>query len=252
METLRRILAEEQAMGDYREGFWTNAARMGGIIERPREAPEWSATARERFKAEFEALYSGASKSGATAILEEGMQWKQISFSAQESEYLGARKLTREECARAYHIPLPMVGILDNATFSKISEQHKNIYQDCMGPWLKMIEEEIELQLLPWLTADKDVYCEFNIARKLSGSFEEQTRRCKHERSPVDDGQRGRARFHLPSLPATPTIVVRRSRVDRRGRPALATPTRPNPKRAAPRRGGGRSTRLCQRCAKST
>lgn len=201
MESLRRILAEEQAMGDYRENFWTNAARMGGIIERPREAPEWSAAARERFKAEFEALYSGASKSGATAILEEGMQWKQIAFSAQESEYLGARKLTREECARAYHIPLPMVGILDNATFSNIREQHKNLYQDCLGPWLKMIEEEIELQLLPWLTADKDVYCEFNIAEKLAGSFEEQTQAMQAAIGrPWMTANEGRARFNLPSL----------------------------------------------------
>ncbi len=117
LETLRRVLAEEFSSGDYREYFWRNAARMNGIIERPKDAPEWSTTARERFKAEFEALYSGGINSGKTAILEEGMSWKQASFSAQESEYLAGRKLTREECARAYHIPLPMVGILDHATF---------------------------------------------------------------------------------------------------------------------------------------
>lgn len=117
LETLRRVLAEEQAMGEYRAGFWKNAARMNGIIERPAEAPEWSQVARERFKDEFEALYAGEANSGRTAILEEGMTWRQISFSAQESEYLAGRKLSREECARAYHIPLPMVGILDHATY---------------------------------------------------------------------------------------------------------------------------------------
>jgi len=117
LETLRRVLAEEHAAADYREHFWQNAARMGGIIERPKEAPDWSDAARERFKAEFKALYTGSENSGETAVLEEGMQWKQVTFNAQESEYLAGRKLTREECARAYHIPLPMVGILDHATF---------------------------------------------------------------------------------------------------------------------------------------
>lgn len=117
LETLRRVLAEEAAMGDYREHYWGNSARMHGIIERPTDAPEWSQTARERFMAEFASLYSGTEQSGKTAILEEGMQWKEATFSAQESEYLAGRKLTREECARAYHIPLPMVGILDHATF---------------------------------------------------------------------------------------------------------------------------------------
>ena len=74
------------------------------------------------------------------------MQWEATSFNARESEYLGGRKLTREECARAYHIPLPMVGILDHATFSNIKEQHKNLYQDALGPWLAMIEDDIDLQ----------------------------------------------------------------------------------------------------------
>jgi len=117
LETLRRILAEEHASGDYREHFWQNAARMNGVIERPEKAADWSDTARARFKSEFEALYSGSANSGKTAILEEGMTWKQISFNPQEAEYLSGRKLTREECARAYHIPLPLVGILDHASF---------------------------------------------------------------------------------------------------------------------------------------
>ena len=115
LETLRRILAEEQAMGDYREYFWQNAARISGIIERPLEAPDWSKSAQERFMAGWAEFYSGAVNSGKTPILQDGMTFKEASFNAQQSEYLGSRKLTREECARAYHIPLPMVGILDHA-----------------------------------------------------------------------------------------------------------------------------------------
>jgi len=201
LETLRRVLAEEFASGDYREYFWRNAARMNGVIERPADAPEWSTPARERFKGEFEALYAGGSNSGKTAILEEGMTWKQTSFNAQESEYLAGRKLTREECARAYHIPLPMVGILDHATFSNIKEQHKNLYQDCLGPWLAMIEDELALQLLPDLDDSGDVYCEFNIAEKLQGSFEEQTESLRAAVGrPWMTADEARARHNMPSL----------------------------------------------------
>jgi HK97 family phage portal protein len=175
-ETLRRILAEEHAAGDYREGFWQNSARITGIIERPAEAPEWHETARERFVAEFEELYSGGDNSGKTAVLEEGMKWKPNAFNPQESEYLGGRKLTREECARAYHIPPPLVGILDHATFSNIREQHKHLYQDTLGPWLSMIEQDIELQLLEEFEDSEGVYIEFNIAEKLKGDFEDQAK----------------------------------------------------------------------------
>ncbi len=215
LETLRRVLAEEFAMGDYREHFWQNAARMGGIIERSLDAPEWSRDARERFMAEWAEAYSGGAKSGKTAILEDGMKWTATSFNAQQSEYLGGRKLTREECGRAYHIPLPLIGILDHATFSNIREQHRNLYQDCLGPWLKMLAEDIELQFLTEFQDREGVYCEFNIAEKLAGSFEEQTAALQSATGrPWMAGDEARARMNLPAMggdmarPVTPLNVL--------------------------------------------
>jgi HK97 family phage portal protein len=209
LETLRRILAEEHAAGDYREYFWKNAARMAGIIERPASAPEWSRPARKRFRTEFEALYSGTESSGRTAILEDGMTWKNASFNAQESEYLGARKLGREECARAYHIPLPMVGILDHATFSNIREQHKQLYQDALGPWLRMIEEDIALQLLPDFEDTDGVYVEFNIDEKMRGDFDEQTQAYQSAvGAPWMTRNEARARQNLPSVPGGDALVT--------------------------------------------
>lgn len=209
LETLRRILAEEHAAGDHREHMWRNAARMEGLISRPANAPEWSPAARERFKAEFEALYSGTENSGKTAILEEGMTWESVQFNAQESEYLGGRKLTREECARAYHIPLPMVGILDNATFSNIEEQHKNLYQDSLGPWLIMIQEDLDLQVLPEFDDRDGVYTEFNIHEKLRGSFEEQVKALQSSvGAPYMTRNEARARMNLPSVEGGDVLIT--------------------------------------------
>lgn len=201
LETLRRVLAEEYEAGEYRAGLWKNAARMSGIIKRPAAAPEWTDPARERFTSEFAALYSGASNSGKTAVLEEGMEFVPNSFSARDSEYLAGRKLTREEVARSYHVPLPMVGILDHATFSNIKEQHKNLYQDCLGPILVEFEEELELQLVPEFPDVDGVYLEFNIAEKLKGSFEEQAQALSSAVGrPWLTADEARARQNLPSM----------------------------------------------------
>ena len=102
------------------------------------------------------------------------MTFTPVSQTAKDLQYIEGRKLTREEVAAAYHVPPPMVGILDHATFSNITEQHKMLYQDCLAPMLCMIEEEIELQLLPDFEPAPDrFYLEFNLRDKLTGSFEE-------------------------------------------------------------------------------
>jgi HK97 family phage portal protein len=202
LETLRRLLAEERASVEYRGAFWRNAARLAGVILRPQTAPSWTPEKREQFKDDWAAFYSGAANAGKSPVLEDGMSYQPMTATARDSQLVESRKLTREEVAAAYHVPLPMVGILDHATFSNIREQHKQLYQDCLGPWLVMLEEDIELQLLPEFTDSEDVYTEFNISEKLKGSFEEQTASLRvGTGAPFLTRNEARARLNLPRIP---------------------------------------------------
>lgn len=177
IESIRRILIEDQAASEWREQLWRNGSRHAGIIERPDTAPKWSPTARRRWREEFNADFSNLGpQAGGVPVLEEGMHWVDASFSSKDSEYLDARRLSREETAAQYHVSPLFVGILDHANFSNVSEQHKHLYQDTLGPWLDMVEEDFELQLLPEfpdLNPD-ETELRFNLDEKLKGSFEEQ------------------------------------------------------------------------------
>ena len=177
IESLRRVLAEDFESGRNREQMWANSARMSGYLKRSASSAAWDDEARARFRDSWRSQYTGSGpQAGGTPILEDGMDFVAVSLKPNEAQYLETRKLTREEVAAAYFIPPPMVGILDHATFGNIEEQHKMLYQDTLGPWLKMLEEDIELQLLPDLDMSPTVYVEFNIGEKLKGSFEEQAK----------------------------------------------------------------------------
>ncbi|WP_039807854.1 phage portal protein, partial [Nocardia otitidiscaviarum] len=130
IESLRQILAEEFAGTRMREQVLRNGARIAGYIQRPADR-KWSAEARERFRKEWQSQYTGdGPQAGGTPILEDGMTFEAAAMTASDLQYLEVRKLSREEVAAAYFIPPPMVGILDHATFSNITEQHKMLYQD--------------------------------------------------------------------------------------------------------------------------
>ncbi|WGH20039.1 portal protein [Gordonia phage Tarzan] len=177
IESLRQDLAEDYHASVGREQIWRNGTRMNGYITRPKDAPKWTDPARQQFAAGWQSQYTGVNgaKAGGTPVLEEGMQFVPASMSAKDLQYIETRKLTREEVAAAYHVPPPMVGILDHATFSNIQEQHRMLYQDTLGPWLRMIVEEIELQLVPDVDPTARIYVEFNLREKLTGSFEQRT-----------------------------------------------------------------------------
>lgn len=202
IETLRAILAEEYQAAQYREQMWRNGARASGYLTRPVEAPEWSREARERFTMGWRNQYSGdGALVGGTPILEDGMDFVSASVTPEQAQYLEARKLTREEVAAAYFVPPPMVGILDNATYSNITEQHRMLYQDTLGPWLQQLQQEIDLQLLSDFDDVDQVYTEFNLSEKLRGSFEQQATQLQTAvGAPYMTRNEARATLNMPQL----------------------------------------------------
>lgn len=179
IETLRQILAEELAATSYREQLWRNGARVAGYLKRPKDAPKWSGEARSRFRNDWQAQYTGdGPASGGTPVLEDGMEFVGSAVSPKDAQYVEARKLTREEVAVAYHVSPVMIGLMDGATFSNVTELHKMLYQDTLAPYLSQIAQDLENQLLEDVdgsAADGSVYIEFNMSEKLRGSFAEQT-----------------------------------------------------------------------------
>lgn len=181
IETLRRTIAEDEAAGAQREQFWRSGARVSGVIERPKDAPDWTDPARERFKSDWDGLYSGdGPNAGGTPILEDGMVFKEAGSQtdARGAQYVEARKLSREEAAAAYHVDPIWVGIAGaGLSFSSVVERHKALYQDTLGPWVVMLEQDLTSQALPVFETDparlERLYTKLNIAEKLRGSVED-------------------------------------------------------------------------------
>lgn len=202
IEGLRTILAEDIEGARYREQMWKSGSRMSGYIQRPVEAPRWSAPARKRFRDDWDSQYFGwDSANSRTPILEDGMTWASAGVTPEQAQYVESRKLTREEVASAYFVPPSMVGASD-APFASLREQHQMLYQDALGPWLESISQEIELQLLPdFEPYPTTVYVEFNINDKMKGSFEDQASSMSTlVGRPVMTANEGRARLNLSKL----------------------------------------------------
>ena len=206
MTTLERIVREDQAAAQHREFYWRNASRHEGVIERPATAAKWTPTQKQSFREQWQHRFAGSANSGLVAVLEDGMSFMPIAFSPKDSEYIQGGKLRREVTAAEFNVPQPSVGILDHATFSNVREQHKQLYQDSLGPTLEMITQEIERQLLIECTDQDNVYIEFNIQAKLQGSFEEQAASIRLlVGRPIMTPNEARARLNLPAIKDDPT-----------------------------------------------
>jgi HK97 family phage portal protein len=210
IESLRELLLESSEAAKQRAQMWKSGARLTGVLKRPEDAPEWGEPEKRRFREMWRTFTSGGGAEGGTPILEDGMEYVPVGFNPEQAQYIEARKLTREECAAAYFIPPPLIGILDHATYSNIKEQHAHLYQDTLGPWMVMLQQEIAAQVLPDLPGDnRDVYCEFNIDSKLRGSFEEQAVAASTATGrPWMTVNETRARNNLPAIDGGDSLIT--------------------------------------------
>lgn len=226
LETLRRILAEEQAAGTNREHHWRNAARKDGVVTRPSEAPGWTDDQREAWRTDWEAVTSGDFNAGRTALLEDGMTWTEATWSPKDMEYLGARSLTRKETAAAFRIDPRLVFASDSDVTPAV---RTGFYVDRLMPFLDGLEEEIDLQLLPEfepLVKPGQVYTEFNIDTKLRGSFVEESQVMSSAvGGPWLTVNEARARRNLPPVPDADEVFIPLNSI--RGGGPQGSPTAP-------------------------
>jgi HK97 family phage portal protein len=198
LESLRRILAEEAAADEYREFFWRNRARPEVVVKYPGQLSD---TGLQRLRETWRQNYEGGENSGRTAFLEENADVTTLSQSFNDAQYFEIRKLTREEVAAAFHIPPPMVGLMERTNYSNMREAHRQLYQDTLGPTLEQLRQEVELQLLPEFEDTRSVYVEFNLAAKLAGSFEEAATQLQTSvGAPYMSRNEARARLNLPHI----------------------------------------------------
>lgn len=215
IETLRQVLAEDYAANQYREQMWKNGARVGGYISRSEKAPRWSDVARKRFTADWNAQYTGQGPgAGGTPVLEDGMTYIASGITPRDAQYAEARQLTREEVAVAYHVNPAILGLTHGGpaqTSGAVPEIRKQLYADSLGPWLEEMSQDIENQLLPDLDPSGvgKVYVEFNLKRKMQGSFEEQAAAISASvGGPWMTRNEARALNNLEALPDAEDLIV--------------------------------------------
>jgi len=147
-------------MYTYERAQFRNMARPDGVLEIPAEQP-LSDAEYDRLKAEWRRTYGSSRRSGKTAILEGGVTYKAISMSPRDLGHIEGRKLTREEIADGYGVPMPLLSPSgSNKAVSKTA--YDQYMRDTIGPKLKLYEQKINEQLLPMFEGGENLFVAFD------------------------------------------------------------------------------------------
>ena len=103
-----------------------NAARpSGALVYAPKEGGNLSEDQFDRLKTELESGYAGATNAGRPMLLEGGLDWKAMSLSPQEMDFIEAKNGASRDIALAFGVPPMLLGIPGDNTYANYAEANR-------------------------------------------------------------------------------------------------------------------------------
>lgn len=113
--------------------------------------------------------YSGPDKMGEIAILEAGVDVKEIGMNPVDADFLNSRKHTALEVCQFFGLFQPSkIGHENNSNYNSLEQQSIAFVTDTMMPWFVQFEQELDDKLFS-AKADADRYTKFNINSLMRG-----------------------------------------------------------------------------------
>jgi len=126
-----------------------NAARpSGALVYAGREGP-MSGEQFERLKAELEIGFQGARNAGRPLLLEGGLDWKPLSLSPKDMDFLEAKNAAAREIALAIGVPPLLLGIPGDNTYANYQEANRALWRQTVIPLMRRTAGALSRWLAP-------------------------------------------------------------------------------------------------------
>ena len=136
------------AAAKWNKALLDNAARpSGALVYSNVDSQVLSDAQFERLKAELTEQYSGAANAGRPLMLEGGLDWKAMSLTPKDMDFMEAKHAAAREIALAFGVPPMLLAIPGDNTYSNYQEANRVFWRQTVLP----LAGRIGAALTQWL-----------------------------------------------------------------------------------------------------
>lgn len=148
LEAAQVALDLHNAAGAWNKALLDNAARPSGALVYG-GAGNLSDEQFERLKEELEANFAGSANAGRPLLLEGGLDWRPLSLTPKDMDFLEAKNAAAREIALAFGVPPMMLGIPGDATYSNYAEASRVLWRQTVLPLARRLAADLSGWLAP-------------------------------------------------------------------------------------------------------
>jgi HK97 family phage portal protein len=122
---------------------------------------------REEIENKLYSKYGGARNVGRTPVFGSNLEWKQLTMSMGDAQYIELRGFQLADIARIYRVPAVLIGLADKtSTYASAEAFFLSFIKFTIVPWVQAIEQEFNRKLFG---NSEELYCKLDLNGLLRG-----------------------------------------------------------------------------------
>ena len=130
-----------------------------------------------RLKQQLDAQFSGAENAGRPLLLEGGLEWREMSLSPRDMDFVQVKNASARDIALAFGVPPQLLGIPGDNTYANLREARMALWEQTIMPTMQHITEELNNWLVPMFDAGLRLQLDMDAISALSGQRDAQWER---------------------------------------------------------------------------
>ena len=133
----------------WNQALLDNSARPSGALVYTARDGNLTAEQYERLKSELVEGFQGSANAGRPLLLEGGLDWKSMSLSPKDMDFIEARHTAAREIALALGVPPMLLGIPGDNTYSNMAEAQRMFWRQTVLPLVERTAKALNHWLAP-------------------------------------------------------------------------------------------------------
>ncbi len=134
-----------------------NSARPSGALVYAASNGQMTGEQFERLKSELETSFQGAAHAGRPLLLEGGLDWKPLSLTPKDMDFIEAKNSAAREIALALGVPPMLLGIPGDSTYSNYQEAQRAFWRQTVLPLVNRTAKAVSNWLAPAFGGDLEL-----------------------------------------------------------------------------------------------
>lgn len=153
IESAAYSIDQHNQSGAWNQALLQNGARPSGALVVRADANSGGVLSAEQYtrvKQQIDEQFSGPTNAGRPLLLEGGLEWKEMSMTPKDMDFVEAKHSSARDIALAFGVPPQLLGIPGDNTYSNLQEARLALWEQTVVPLVQRTMDSLNNWLIPF------------------------------------------------------------------------------------------------------